>query len=367
MKKIRYAVVGLGHIAQAAVLPAFEHAGENSVLAALVSDDPVKLQELGSRYGVVDTFMYDQFEGLLKSGLIDAVYIALPNSMHCDFSAQALCAGIHVLCEKPMAMTEADCLKMIDCAAGGNTKLMIAYRLHFEKGNLEAIETVKSGRIGSPRYFNSIFSLQVAPQNIRLNRELGGGALYDLGVYCVNAARYCFQQEPLEVFGYASSGADDRFTEVEEMVSATLFFPQGREASFICSFGAANVSAYDCVGTKGHLRVEPAYEYEGELKHRLTVDGKTEEKSFPRRDQFAAELIYFSRCILENKNPEPDGWEGLADIRVLNAITESAKSGKSVKLPPFVKTARPTMRQEIEKPPPEKEPNLVHAQQPTVD
>ena len=166
--KIRYAVVGLGHIAQVAVLPAFAHARQNSQLTALVSDDPVKHEKLRSKYKVQHTYSYEEYDKCLSSGAIDAVYIALPNNLHCDFTVRAARAGIHVLCEKPMAVTEDDCEKMISAAEKGGVKLMIAYRLHFEKANLEAVEIARSGKLGEPRFFSSVFAMQVKEDNIRL-------------------------------------------------------------------------------------------------------------------------------------------------------------------------------------------------------
>ena len=359
--KIRYAVVGLGHIAQVAVLPAFAHARQNSQLTALVSDDPVKHEKLRSKYKVQHTYSYEEYDKCLSSCAIDAVYIALPNNLHRDFTVRAARAGIHVLCEKPMAVTEDDCEKMISAAEKGGVKLMIAYRLHFEKANLEAVEIARSGKLGEPRFFSSVFSMQVKEDNIRLKRELGGGTLYDIGVYCINAARSLFQAEPSEVHAFSISGKDPRFEEIDEMTGAVLRFPEGRLASFTCSFGAADVSAYELVGTEGSLRVEPAYEYVGELKHRLTVKGKTRERTFSSRDQFAPELIYFSNCIINNVDPEPSGAEGLADVRVIRALYRSAEIGGVVQLEPYIKRQRPGMEQEITRPPVDK-PELVNVQ-----
>ena len=359
--KIRYAVVGLGHIAQVAVLPAFAHARQNSQLTALVSDDPVKHEKLRSKYKVQHTYSYEEYDKCLSSGAIDAVYIALPNNLHCDFTVRAARAGIHVLCEKPMAVTEDDCEKMISAAEKAGVKLMIAYRLHFEKANLEAVEIARSGKLGEPRFFSSVFAMQVKEDNIRLKRELGGGTLYDIGVYCINAARSLFQAEPSEVHASSISGKDPRFGEIDEMTGAVLRFPEGRLASFTCSFGAADVSAYELVGTEGSLRVEPAYEYVGELKHRLTVKGKTRERTFSSRDQFAPELIYFSNCIINNVDPEPSGAEGLADVRVIRALYRSAEIGSVVQLEPYIKRQRPGMEQEITRPPVDK-PELVNVQ-----
>src|SRR5687768_309532 len=214
---IRYAVVGLGHIAQVAVLPAFGNARRNSRLTALVSGDPTKRRELAQRYGVEHSYSYEQYDECLSSGAVDAVYIALPNSLHCEYAVRAARA-----------------------AAETQVRLMAAYRLHFERANLEAIEVARSGRIGELRLFDSSFTMHVVPGNIRVKRALGGGVLYDIGIYCINAARALFAEEPCEVQATTAGQLD----EVEETVSATLRFPSGRVASFTCSFGAAKVSAY---------------------------------------------------------------------------------------------------------------------------
>jgi glucose-fructose oxidoreductase len=363
--KVRYAVVGLGHIAQAAVLPAFAQA-ENSELAALVSDDPEKLEKLGRRYKVKTRFSYEQYDQCLRNGDIDAVYIALPNHLHRSFTERAARAGVHVLCEKPMAVTEEDCLSMIRVADENKVKLMVAYRLHFEEANLKAIDLVQGGKLGDARLFDSVFTMQVKAGDIRLSpRELGGGTLYDIGIYCINAVRNIYGAEPMEVVAFSSNNGDPRFSQCEEMTSAILRFP-GRErlASFTCSFGAADVSSYRIVGTNGDLVMDPAYEYAGELIQRVTIDGKTRERKFPKRDQFAPELVAFSECILTGAAPEPDGWEGLADVRVIRALYRSADTGQPVTLEPFEKEIRPSPDQEITRPG-VREPHLVNTEAPS--
>src|SRR3954464_1803381 len=364
-EKVRYAVVGLGHIAQVAVLPAFAHAG-NSELAALVSSDSEKLEKLGRKYKIKDTFSYEQYDECLQSGIVDAVYIALPNHLHRSYTERAARAGVHVLCEKPMGVTEEDCLSMIRTAEENAVKLMVAYRLHFEEANLTAIDLVQSGKLGDPRLFDSVFTMTVKDGDIRLNpRELGGGTLYDIGIYCINAVRNLYGAEPMEVVAFSSNNGDARFQECEEMTSAILRFP-GRErlASFTCSFGAADVSSYRVVGTEGEIAMDPAYEYAGELVQRVTINGKKRERRFPKRDQFAPELVSFSECILTGSSPEPSGWEGLADVRVIRALYRSADTGRPVTLEPFDKEDRPSLDQEIRRPP-AKKPELVNTGAPS--
>ncbi len=356
--QVRYAVIGLGHIAQVAVLPAFANAKRNSRLAALVSGDPVKRRTLSERYGVERAYAYDEFDECLRH--VDAVYIALPNSLHCEYAVRAARAGKHVLCEKPMALTEEECARMDRAAREAGVRLMVAYRLHFERANLEAIAIARSGRLGEPRLFSADFTMQVVPGNIRVRRGTGGGVLYDIGVYCINAARALFGDEPVEVRAMTAGRAG----EVEQAVSALLRFPGDRLAAFTCSFGAADVSEYRLVGTKGDLVVEPAFEYAVPLKHRLTLGGEPRERRFAKRDQFAPELLYFSDCVLRGHDPEPGAEEGLADVRVIRALYESAQRGAPVELPPFERRERPSLEQEIRRPPVEK-PAVVHAQAPS--
>jgi predicted dehydrogenase len=347
-KAVRYAVVGLGHIAQNAVLPAFAHA-RNSTLTALVSDDPRKRKALAKQYRVQQTFSYEQYEQCLEG--VDAVYIALPNSMHAEYTIRAANAGVHVLCEKPMAVTVDECEQMIAACDEAGVKLMIAYRLHFEPINLAAIELVKRGKLGDPKFFNSSFSMRVKPGNIRTQRELGGGTLYDIGIYAINAARYLFRAEPKEVMAVSVNSAPDRLPEIDESTAGILRFEHERVASFVTSFNAADTGFYQIVGTKGSLMVDPAYEYSEPLGYELTIDEKTTTKRGRKHDQFAPELIHFSDCILKNRTPEPSGGEGLQDVRIIQALYESAEIGKAVQIPPYEPPKRPDRRQQIVRPP----------------
>jgi predicted dehydrogenase len=366
MKKIRYAVIGLGHITQVAVLPAFANATRNSTLSALISSDTTKLRKLGRKYGIDRLYDYDQFDDCMQSGEIDALYIALPNHLHREYTVRAAKHGIHVLCEKPMAMSEKDCLAMIRACDDNDVRLMIAYRLHFEKASLSAIAQVQRGRIGEPRLFNSTFTMNVRPGDIRLRKETGGGTLWDIGIYCINAARSLFRAEPIEVSGIAATGDAKRFAEVEEMFSATLRFPGDRIASFVCSFGSADTAEYRIVGTKGDIRLDPAYEYAEGLKQFVTTGGKPRERAFAKSDQFAPELLAFSDCIARGTNPEPSGSEGLADVRIIDALYRSAKKGKPISLGEFEKRARPSMKQEIRRPAHARAPKPVNEKAPNV-
>jgi predicted dehydrogenase len=361
-EKVRFAVIGLGHIAQVAVLPAFAHARERCELVALVSSDEEKIAELSERYDVDHGGPYQELEAIFEAAGVNAAYIALPNTEHRRFTERCARAGVHVLCEKPMAMSVEDCVAMIDVCDENDVKLMIAYRLHFEPATLHAIEIAKSGRLGALRSYSSSFGHTIKPGGIRATPELGGGALFDMGIYCVNAARNLFREEPEEVFGVQTF--DPRFSGVDATTSALLRFPSGRSGQFTASQHSADVSEYRIVGTKGDLRVDPGYEYVGSLVHHLTIDGKTTKKEFPKLDQFAPELLYFAECVVTGKDPEPSGEEGLADVRVLQAIAESASSSRPIQLEPFTRSDRPGRELETRKPPVEK-PETVNAPSPS--
>jgi glucose-fructose oxidoreductase len=363
VQQLGYAVIGLGHIAQVAVLPGFAQA-RNSKLVALVSGDRKKLQTLADRYDVPGKYMYNEFDECLANPAVDAVYVALPNDQHCDCVVRAAEAGKHILCEKPLAMNAREARIMMEAAAANHVKLMTAYRLHFEAANLATIELIKSGKLGEPRYFSSTFSYQVQdPDNIRLKYQHGGGPIYDIGIYCLNAARYLMRDEPVEVSAMLARSKDKRFDEVEETAVVNLRFPEGRLASFVVSFGAADAARYEFVGTKGRVVLDPAYEYSEGLKQMVTIDGETEEKSFPKSDQFGAEIEAFSEYVLNNKEPEPSGAEGLADMRVIDAIFRSDATGRAIRLPRFTKASRPD-EQQLKKKRGVKKPRTVNVDSP---
>ena len=358
---IRYAVVGQGYISQAAVLPAFRHARANSRLVALVSGDEAKRRSLGRKYDVA-TYSYEEYDTCLASGDVDAVYIALPNSMHREYTVRAARHGVHVLCEKPLAVTEADCRAMIAACRKHGVKLMTAYRLHFERATLQALRETREGAIGEPRLFVSSFTMNVEPPNIRLEQEMGGGTLYDIGIYCINAARHLFGAEPIEATclttRHPKAGSD-----VDASACSTLRFPGDRLATFCTSFAAGKTSEYRVVGSKGSMLVDPAYELARGLELRFEREGTKKTIKYAKRDQFAPELLHFSDCILQDRQPEPSGEEGLADVRVIRALYKSARTGRPVRLDAMKQPAKPSMRRVITKPP-VRMPRLVHATPP---
>jgi len=346
VKPVRYAVVGLGFISQLTVLPAFANARRNSRLAALVSGDAAKRRELGRLYDV-PTYSYDEYDALLASGDVDAVYLGLPNHLHREYTVRAARAGVHVLCEKPLAVTEADCRAMVAACRRGRVKLMTAYRLHFEKMTLRAIRAARDGTIGRAHLFDSSFSFRITRANVRLMKASeGGGPLYDIGVYCINAVRHLFGAEPIEAFATLAGGRG-RSRQAEESASCILRFPGDRLATFQVSFDSATTGEYRVVGTKGVLRAAPAYGFSEKLRLTIAAGGKAKTAEFPRSDHFGPQLIHFSDCVRRNREPGPSGDEGLADVRIIRALYESAKRGRPVRLAPRRARPAPSLAQQV--------------------
>jgi predicted dehydrogenase len=363
-RQVGYAVIGLGHIAQSAVLPAFAHA-RNSRLVALVSGDPEKRQKLSRRYRC-DAYDTRDLDDVLDRPDVDAVYIAEPNDKHVDFVVRCAKEGVHVLCEKPLGVSEEECRRMIEAARESGVKLMTAYRLHFEPANLEVIRLIEKGRIGEPRIFSSTFAYQVKPGNIRTSAERGGGAIWDLGVYCVNAARYLFRADPEEVLALRIDRPDDeRFQDVHEGMSVLLKFPDDRVAQFTVSFGAYEQDEYRIVGTRGAITLDQAYEYALPRTLALSTSGGQRRRKFRPSDQFGPELVAFSRAVLEDRPIEPDGEEGLRDVRIIVAALKSARENRPLNLVWPARKRLPEPSDRIYRPP-VREPHLVGVEPPTL-
>jgi glucose-fructose oxidoreductase len=347
---IRFAVIGQGHFAQTSILPAFENA-RGCALAALFSDDVTKLRALRKQYDVEYALPYAELGEFLESGAVDAVYVAVPNDLHAFFTERAAGAGVHVLCEKPIAANSAQATRMISACERGGVKLMIAYRLHFEPANLAAMEIVRGGEIGEARFLSTVFSQQVTAENTRTQGEHAGGPLRDVGVYCINAARYLFRDEPTEAVALGVRKRNDaRFREIDEQLAALLRFPGERLAQLTCSFGAYGHSEVRVMGTKGTVALSPAFNMR-DLVLEVEVGGKTRSKTFKRRDQVAPELEELAACIREDRDPEPSGREGLADLRVIEAIEASARSGRRVSIERVFPERRPRAGQARRRPP----------------
>ncbi|HEY4240657.1 MAG TPA: Gfo/Idh/MocA family oxidoreductase [Kofleriaceae bacterium] len=361
-KKVRYAFVGLGDIAQAAMLPGVAHTG-NSEVTALVTGDAKKAEEIGKQYGVSAAYPYAQFDALLRSGAIDAIYLATPNWRHAEFILPALAAGVHVLTEKPLEVSTALCRQIVDAQRASRAKLMVAYRLHFEPATLDLIARVRAGELGDVHLFTATFSQLVDPQNHRVLYGDLAGPVLDMGPYPVNAARYIFGDEPIEVVS-ATAGRRG-FRELDDTVAATLRFPGDRIAQFVVSYFGAPCNAYTVVGTRGIAVMDPGFTYGKPLELHVSHDGEAAHERHRNVDQFGGELRYFSECILEGRDPEPDAEEGFADMRVLEGVLAAVKTGAPVLLPPFQRVRRIDPAGQLQELRPRKPKPLVHAASPT--
>ncbi len=324
-RKVRYAIVALGSISQEAMMPGVAHTG-NSAITALVTSDATKARELADMYKVEHTYSFEQFDEMLRSGEVDAIYLATPNWRHAEFAVPALRAGIHVLVEKPMEISSENCQKMIDAQQNSSAKLMVAYRLHFEPATVAAIEKVRSGDLGQVHVFSSTFSQMLDPENHRGQTGLLAGPVLDMGPYPINAVRNLFEDEPLEAFATGMRHPEAGFGDFDDTVSVTLRFPQGRLAQFTISYFGNKLDTYLVAGTQGSLELNPGYMYGKPLEHFTVIGQKQDHESFKNTDHFGGQMKYFSDCILNNKDPEPDGLEGLADVRVIEAIHRSLES-----------------------------------------
>ena len=334
-KKLGWAIVGLGMLSINEILPAFAKC-EKSKVVAFVSGHPDKANKLAARYGVnpKNIYNYQNYDSIRDNPEVDIIYIVLPNGMHAEYTIRGFQTGKHVLTEKPMANTPADCQLMIDAGRKAGRKLMVAYRCHYEPYNQEAIRIARSGELGPTQVILADAGWNATdPNQWRLKKDLaGGGSLMDIGIYALNASRYLTGEEPTEINAmiYNSPG-DPRFKEVEETVNFQLRFPSGVLANCTSSYGYFPQSHYRVVGTQGWLDMDPATWYRG-LRMRIGRKYTIEERELPERDHFAAEMDHMSQCVMEDKQPLTPGEEGLRDLKLMMAIYEAAKSEKTVKV-----------------------------------
>lgn len=362
---VRYAIVGLGDIAQEDMMPGMDHVGQARI-TALVTSDPVKAKTLGEKYGVHTVFSYEQFDAALASGTFDAIYVATPNWRHAEFIIPALRAGIHVLTEKPLEVSTERCTRILEAAYASSAKLMVGYRLHFEPATLDSIQKIRSGGLGEVHLFASTFTQLVDPKNHRAQHGELAGPVLDMGPYPVNAARYIFGDEPTEVVSavgtrHPQSGFSQDFFDT---VAVTLRFPNNRLAQFNVSYFGNASNSLIAVGSAGTLELNPAYAFGDALTQAVALGKYKEKHSFKNTDQFGGELKYFSECILANEDPEPDGEEGYADVRVLEGILKALETGQPQKLEPFQRSRRIDTRRQKMTLEAVSTPELVHAGNP---
>lgn len=342
--KVRYAVVAAGWISQTALLPGVEHTG-NSEVTTIVTGHEYKAEALADIYPTIKySYSYEEYDEFLRADVADAVYLATPNWDHVELAIKTLEAGLHLLLEKPMAVSVEECQRIIAASQKTGAKLMIAYRMHFEPGALKALRRVREAELGKLRYFNSSFSQPVSALNHRAKSGYWAGPVPDMGPYPINMVRTLFGAEPVEVF--ATGWNTDAKFNFEDSVAVTLKFDEGRVASMVLSYNAQDLDDFRVTGDLGSIFSSPAYAMPGGMKHTIMIGEKESTESFSKTDQFGGELKYFSECVINGVDPEPDGEEGMLDVRVLVACEQSLKTGMPVKLAPYTRTRSVSLDQE---------------------
>ena len=331
-RKIGYCIIGLGRIADH-FMRGIQATG-NSKVTALVSGHREKAEMIAAQYGVPKSsiYNYENMDQMRDNHSIDAVYVALPNSMHAEYTIRSAKAGKHVLCEKPMAVSVPEAQAMIDACKTADVKLMIAYRCHYETTNLRAVKLIRDGAIGKVQSIQSVNGFNCGAGEWRLDMPLaGGGPMMDVGIYSLNATRYLTGEEPsgFSAFAY-SDPSDPRFKTVEENLVWITKFPSGITANCATSYGGNMEGMYRVVGSKGWIEVGPAFGYSGlHLKGDVVgADGKLTQIDEPNTEKdplhFTQEADHFSNCILHNQTPKTPGEEGLRDMQYIREIYKSA-------------------------------------------
>ncbi|MBI4530176.1 MAG: Gfo/Idh/MocA family oxidoreductase [Candidatus Latescibacteria bacterium] len=334
--QIRWGVLGGARIAVNAFLPALKDSTTGR-LVAVASRDLRKAEEVGKQFGA--EHFYGSYDGMLDAGGIDAVYIPLPNHLHKEYTIKAAERGIHVLCEKPLSANETEAALMVEACRKHGVKLMNGFMWKLDPMNQRVIEIIRSGEIGPIRHIRTNFVFVFGPgDNIRLKRETAGGSIMDVGVYCINTMRGLLDQEPVEVMGLS---INPRLTDidVDETFIGTLKFPNGTVGTFISSFGMTGTNGYEVFGEKGMITPPsgPSPPVGMAAWHRrkpatlwITVGGTTREETFGENYPFLNEIDHFAHCIRTGKEPTPNGEDGRLEMRVVDALKESAATGKRV-------------------------------------
>lgn len=330
-KKINVALVGLGRYAE--YVAAQMKDCKYCEFAGLVTGTPAKAESWGREYGipVKNRYNYQNFDDIKNNPDIDLIYIILPNAMHKEYTIRATKAKKHVLVEKPMAINAADCEEMMRACKENNVQLAMGYRLHFEPFNMEM------KRLGQEKVFGNVRIVEASlgynsgqPGEWRLNRKLaGGGPLMNLGVYCVQAARYITGEDPVAVTAqFGPILRKELFTEVEESITWQMEFPSGAVGTSTATYSSGIDHLYAGAET-GFFELSPAISY-GPFKGK-TSNGTMD---FPEINQQAAQMDAIRKVLLDNQAMPPHiaGIEGWKDMKVIDAIYSAAKTGKRVKI-----------------------------------
>jgi glucose-fructose oxidoreductase len=329
-----YAIVGIGSLAESDILPAFANSRRSRV-TGLVSGDVEKAKSVAAQYGVPDKglYSYDTFDRIADNPDIDAVYIVLPNNLHAEYAIRAFKAGKHVLVEKPMANTVKECDAMIAAGKAAGKQLLVGYRLRYEPFTQAMIAMRQKEELGKVKAIQADSGFNIgANAGWRLSKSVaGGGSMMDIGIYSVNAARYLSGEEPTEVFGMQHNTPNDpRFKEVEETIHFQMRFPSGVLANCISSYGMS-LNHFRVFAERGSYEMEPAWNRTG-LRMRVMRGNAVEQRYLPQRDHFAAMMDHLAQSVAANTPVLTDGADGRNDMRVIEAIYESVRTGRTVSL-----------------------------------
>jgi predicted dehydrogenase len=339
-----FAIVGLGRLALEEILPAFGEC-KSARPVALVSGDRAKAEKVAQQYGIKpeSIYNYQNYDNLRNNPDVDVIYIVLPNSMHAEYTVRGAQAGKHILCEKPMANTVAECQQMINACKQANRKLMIAYRCQYEPHHRAVIQMIRSKELGSLKLIQADNGQNQGGDlnQWRLQKSLaGGGSLPDVGIYCLNATRYLTGEEPIAITANLFTTPNDpRFREVEETVTFQLRYPSGVLAICSTSYGFHRASRFRVFGSDAWAQLDPAFEYRGlqmMIGRKSSSNPMAENITQVRmseKNQFALEMDHMADCVIHDRVPHTPGEEGLQDQRLMALIYQAAHTRETITLP----------------------------------
>jgi predicted dehydrogenase len=328
-KRLGFALVGLGSLSTNQIAPALQKT-KNCRLAGIVTGTPAKEQIWTDKYNIPrkNVYNYQNFDRIADNPDIDVVYVVLPNAMHGEYTIRAARAGKHVLCEKPMEVSVKKCEEMIEACRKAKRQLAIGYRCQFTPHHLEMIRLAREKEFGEVKLIEASFGFRIGdPNQWRLKRDLaGGGALMDVGIYALQAARYVSGEEPIEIVASETKTDKTKFKEVDESIVWSMRFPSGLMANCGTTYLVGGMNRVLAAAEKGWFQLDPAYSYGG-------LKGKTSkgDMDLPQIDHFAAEMDDFANCILKNRPTKVPGEEGLRDVKLTTAIYESVRKGRPVR------------------------------------